>query len=256
MRRLGFCIASLLLFVPACDAGDSDSEGTSATSSSGGSTGADPGSGSAAPGTTTGSETTGPGATTFQTSSGEGSSDTGGDVTTSSTTTDSGPPTVIMETSAGTLRIELFADQSPVTVDNFLAYVAAGFYDGSDGGGATIFHRVIPGFVIQGGGLTEALEGKDTMPPIVNEHDDSGLTNDRGTLSMARLPEPDTATSQFFINLADNPSLDISPGYAVFARVTEGMDIVDTIAGVQTGTVGPFEDVPTETISITSVSLE
>ncbi len=156
----------------------------------------------------------------------------------------------------GTLMIELFPEQSPVTVDNFLAYIADGFYDGTDGAGATIFHRVIPGFVIQGGGLTEDLAGKATMPPIVNEFETSGLTNDRGTLSMARTSDPDSATSQFFINLVDNAGLDTLPGYAVFAQVTEGMDIVDAIAAVETGTVGQFEDVPTEAIIITSVSLE
>lgn len=156
----------------------------------------------------------------------------------------------------GTLSIELFAEEAPITVENFIAYIDAGFYDGVDGLGATVFHRVIPGFVIQGGGLTDELVGKATMPAIVNEHGVSGLTNLRGTLSMARTPDPDSATSQFFVNVADNGGLDEAPGYAVFGQVVEGMDVVDAIVAVPTTTVGQFEDVPVEAITITSVTLE
>lgn len=156
----------------------------------------------------------------------------------------------------GTITLELFADDAPITVENFLAYIDAGFYDGSDGLGATIFHRVIPGFVIQGGGLTESLDGKPTMPPIVNEHGVSGLLNTRGTLSMARTTDPNSATSQFFVNLVDNDDLDMGDGYAVFAQVVEGLDVIDAIAAVATTDMPPFADVPVEAISITSVTLE
>lgn len=156
----------------------------------------------------------------------------------------------------GTITLELFSDDAPITVANFVAYIDAGFYDGTDGMGATIFHRVIPGFVIQGGGLTESLDGKNTMPAIVNEHGVSGLLNTRGTLSMARTSDPDSATSQFFVNLVDNAGLDRGDGYAVFAQVTEGMDVVDAIAQVSTTDSPPFSDVPVDPITITSVTLE
>jgi len=156
----------------------------------------------------------------------------------------------------GTLSIELFAEEAPITVENFIAYIDAGFYDGIDGQGATVFHRVIPGFVIQGGGLTDELVGKTTMPAIVNEHGVSGLTNLRGTLSMARTNDPNSATSQFFVNLVDNAGLDDGDGYAVFAQVVEGMDVVDAIADVPTSTQGQFENVPVDAITITSVTLE
>lgn len=156
----------------------------------------------------------------------------------------------------GTLSIELFAEEAPITVENFIAYIDAGFYDGVDGQGATVFHRVIPGFVIQGGGLTDELVGKATMPPIVNEHGVSGLTNLRGTLSMARTNDPNSATSQFFVNVVDNAGLDSGDGYAVFGQVVEGMDVVDAIVAVPTTTVGQFEDVPVDAITITSVTLE
>ncbi len=182
--------------------------------------------------------------------------DFGGGLTTSTTTTGEATGLVVMETTLGTITIELFAEQAPITVENFLSYVADGFYDGTDGQGATIFHRVIPGFVIQGGGLTEGLDDKATMQPIVNEHDGSGLTTDRGTLSMARTSDPDSATSQFFVNLVDNAGLDESPGYAVFAQVVEGLDVVDAIAGVATTDVPPYADVPVDPIIITSVTLE
>lgn len=156
----------------------------------------------------------------------------------------------------GTITIEVFDEQSPITAANFHAYIESGFYDGSDGLEPTVFHRVIPEFMIQGGGLTEALQDKATMPPIVNEHDTNGLTNDRGTLAMARTNDPNSATSQFFINVADNDFLDESPGYAVFGQVVEGMDVVDAIVAVPRGDVGGFMDVPNDPITITSVYVE
>jgi cyclophilin family peptidyl-prolyl cis-trans isomerase len=256
MRGVRPLVFSLLL-LGACD---SDGDGTSGTD----------GSTSAQMTSTTGTvdpSTTGPNTTTATTmtsaqSTGDEVStsspvieDLGGGASTSSTT---GEPTglVVMETTLGTITIELFSKQAPITVENFIAYIDTGFYDGTDGMGATIFHRVIPGFVIQGGGLVESLDGKTTMPPIVNEHDMSGLLNDRGTLSMARTTDPNSATSQFFINLVDNDGLDMSPGYAVFAQVVEGMDVVDAIAAVATTDVPPFADVPVDPITITSVTLE
>ncbi|MEM7159565.1 MAG: peptidylprolyl isomerase [Myxococcota bacterium] len=160
-----------------------------------------------------------------------------------------------METSLGTLVIELAPEEAPVTVANFLAYVDAGFYDGTDGMEPTIFHRIVPGFVIQGGGLTETLANKPTMPPIVNEFG-NGLLNDRGTLSMARTMDPDSATSQFFINLVDNDGLDVPPGYAVFGRVTEGLDIVDAIAAVETTDMPPYQGVPVVPVIILSATVQ
>ncbi len=261
-------ILSALLCLPGCDSGDGNDTTESSSTGSGPATETESSSPTTEPpqtsspvtSTTGPVDTTSPGVTSDPTQVTETSADTtsggssegssGGDVTTSS-----GPPTVVMETTLGTMVIELFPDESPITVDNFLAYVDAGFYDGTDGLGATTFHRVIPGFVIQGGGLTDSLTGKMTMPPIVNEHS-NGLTNDRGTLSMARTTDPDSATSQFFVNVVDNPGLDNPPGYAVFGRVVEGMDIADAIVAVETTTVQPFENVPVEPIVITSVTLE
>jgi cyclophilin family peptidyl-prolyl cis-trans isomerase len=150
---------------------------------------------------------------------------------------------VRMTTSMGVIDIELYPDQAPITVENFLRYVNDGFYDG------TIFHRVIPTFVIQGGGFTPDMTQKATRPPIKNEAA-NGLKNDRGTLSMARTNVVDSATSQFFINLKDNANLDHVPGspsgfgYAVFAKVVKGMDVVDAIAKVATGSKPPHQDVP------------
>ena len=155
---------------------------------------------------------------------------------------------VTFSTTLGDFTIELYPDRAPVTVENFLAYVDAGYYDG------TIFHRVIPGFVIQGGGFTSEMQEKKTSPPIVNEAD-NGLKNERGTLSMARTQVVDSATSQFFINLADNAFLDHSTrdfGYAVFAKVVEGMDVIDRIAQVPTGSRGGHDDVPSEPVVIES----
>lgn len=162
---------------------------------------------------------------------------------------------VIFETSLGNIRIELFPADAPQSVENFLQYVESGFYDG------TIFHRVIPNFVVQGGGFAPGLQQKETEAPIENEAA-NGLNNDRATLSMARTNEVNSATSQFFINLADNDFLnhrDTSSqgyGYAVFAKVVEGMDVVDAMAQQPTGSVGPFQDVPQEDIVIVKAYTE
>jgi peptidyl-prolyl cis-trans isomerase A (cyclophilin A) len=153
------------------------------------------------------------------------------------------------ETTLGDFTIEFFEKEAPLSVANFLRYVDDGFFD------ATIFHRVIPGFVIQGGGFTEDMSQKKTHPPVKNEAD-NGLKNGRGTLSMARTNDINSATSQFFVNLKDNGSLDHSRGnfgYAVFARVTEGMDVIDKIAAVETGRKRGFDDVPAEAVIMKSV---
>lgn len=159
-------------------------------------------------------------------------------------------PMAKMTTSLGDITIELYEQQTPETVQNFLQYVDDGFYDG------TIFHRVIPGFVLQGGGLTSDMERKTTRSPITNESD-NGLENLRGTLSMARLPDPNSATSQFFINLSDNPHLDYQGsgqwGYAVFGKVVEGMDVVDKIAAVKTTNTAGHQDVPETPVVIEHV---
>jgi peptidyl-prolyl cis-trans isomerase A (cyclophilin A) len=153
------------------------------------------------------------------------------------------------ETSLGDFTIELFEKEAPVSVANFTRYIDDGFFDG------TIFHRIVPGFVIQGGGFTEDMTQKTTQPPIKNEAD-NGLKNKRGTLSMARTNDINSATSQFFVNLKDNDFLDNSRGnfgYAVFAKVTEGMDVVDKIAAVETGRKRGFDDVPVEAVTMKSV---
>ncbi|MEN6484014.1 MAG: peptidylprolyl isomerase [Syntrophobacteraceae bacterium] len=160
-------------------------------------------------------------------------------------------PVVLLKTSEGSLKIELWPDKAPVTVKNFLRYAGEGFYDG------TIFHRVIPGFVIQGGGFSPDMKQKKTHDPIRNEAS-AEVKNLRGTICMARTNVVDSATSQFFINLRDNASLDHvddSPqrfGYAVFGKVVDGMDIVDRIAKVQTTTVGAYDNVPLKPIVIES----
>jgi peptidyl-prolyl cis-trans isomerase A (cyclophilin A)/peptidyl-prolyl cis-trans isomerase B (cyclophilin B) len=155
-----------------------------------------------------------------------------------------------VKTSKGVFTVQLFEKQAPVSVTNFLKYVDEGFFDG------TIFHRVIAGFMIQGGGLTADLKNKRGHEPIKNEAT-NGLKNKRGTLAMARTNDVDSATSQFFINLVDNDFLDhrgaSSYGYAVFGRVDSGMDVVDAIAGVKTGSKGMHQDVPVETVTIESV---
>ncbi len=158
------------------------------------------------------------------------------------------PPRVALETSHGTIVLELNPEKAPVTVENFLDYVDRGWYDG------TIFHRVIDGFMIQGGGFTSDLQRKITRPEIENESK-NGLSNKRGTISMARLPGPHTATAQFFINSVDNDGLDASGGdfgYAVFGEVVEGLEVVDAISKVATGVKNGMGDVPDETVAIKS----
>jgi cyclophilin family peptidyl-prolyl cis-trans isomerase len=155
---------------------------------------------------------------------------------------------VRFETSHGAFTVELFPKEAPVTVENFLRYVDDQHFDG------TIFHRIVPGFVIQGGGLTADFRNKETRDPIQNEAK-NGLKNKRGTLSMARTSDINSATSQFFVNLADNDFLDHSArdyGYAVFGRVTEGMDVIDKIAKVGTGRRKGYQDAPLEDVVITS----
>jgi cyclophilin family peptidyl-prolyl cis-trans isomerase len=159
---------------------------------------------------------------------------------------------VVMETTKGTIEIELDSKNAEVTVLNFIGYVKDGFYDG------TVFHRVIPGFMIQGGGFTQDGTEKPTNDPIELESD-NGLKNVRGAIAMARTSVPDSATSQFFINLVDNEFLDHRPGndgYAVFGSVVKGMDVVDAIAGVRTGPRGSFEDWPLDDIVITKAHLK
>ena len=156
---------------------------------------------------------------------------------------------ISFETTLGNFTIEFFEKEAPETVANFLRYIDEGFFDG------TIFHRIIPGFVIQGGGFAPDLTQKRAQPPIKNEAD-NGLKNERGTLSMARTSDINSATSQFFVNLKDNESLDHRRGnfgYAVFARVTEGMDVIDKIAEVDTGRRRGMDDVPVEPVVMTSV---
>jgi cyclophilin family peptidyl-prolyl cis-trans isomerase len=158
-------------------------------------------------------------------------------------------PRVALVTSKGRIVIELFPQKAPATVKNFLSYVDAGFYDG------TVFHRVIPKFMIQGGGLTADLKKKPTEKPVSNEADNN-LKNTRGSVAMARTGDPHSATSQFFINTADNDFLNYREktpqgwGYAVFGRVTEGLTVVDAISGVKTGNSGMFRDVPVEPVVI------
>lgn len=159
----------------------------------------------------------------------------------------SGNPIVVLETSKGNITIELWPDKAPATVENFLTYVRDGFY------GGTIFHRVISGFMIQGGGFTPDMAKKTTQAPIKNEAA-ANLPNERGTIAMARTNAPDSATSQFFINHRDNAMLNYrgpaNPGYAVFGKVIDGMNVVDAIAAVSTTTKGPYQNVPAEPVVI------
>ena len=160
------------------------------------------------------------------------------------------PPRVALETSHGTIVLELNPEKAPITVENFLDYVDRGWYDG------TIFHRVIDDFMVQGGGFTSDLQKKITRPPIKNEAG-NGLSNDRGTVAMARTGEPDSATAQFYINSRDNDFLNREEaqdgvGYAVFGKVIEGMDVVDAISKVETGMKNGMPDVPAETVAIKS----
>lgn len=156
---------------------------------------------------------------------------------------------VKLTTTMGDIVIQLDSEKAPISAENFLTYVKDGFYDG------TIFHRVIPGFMAQGGGFDTDFNQKETHAPIKNEAD-NGLKNKRGTLAMARTPNPDSATAQFFINYKDNDFLNYSSptsqgwGYAVFAEVVEGMDVVDEMAGVPTGNHGMHQDVPKTNIVI------
>lgn len=159
-------------------------------------------------------------------------------------------PVVVLDTSMGTIKIELYPDKAPETVKNFLNYVEKKHYDG------TIFHRVIPTFMIQGGGMTPGMGEKKTDGPIKNEAG-NGLSNTKGTIAMARTGQPHSATAQFFINVNDNLFLDKEKardgwGYCVFGKVIEGMDVVDKIKSVSTTSVGPHQDVPKEDILIKS----
>jgi peptidyl-prolyl cis-trans isomerase B (cyclophilin B) len=164
-------------------------------------------------------------------------------------------PVAVFKTSLGEFALELFADKSPATVENFVAYVKAGFYDG------TIFHRVIPGFMVQGGGFVPGMDQKDNGKPIKNEAD-NGVSNARGSIAMARTNDPHSATSQFFINLVDNKRLDYRSkdasgwGYCAFGTVTRGMEVIDAIAKVPTGNRIPHQDVPKEDVVIIAASMQ
>ena len=163
---------------------------------------------------------------------------------------------VLIKTNLGEMTVELYPDKAPKTVENFLAYVNAKFYDG------TVFHRVIDNFMIQGGGFTPDLRQKATRPAIANEAK-NGLSNSRGTLAMARTGDPNSATAQFFINVVDNPRLDYTSdangstwGYCVFGKVVSGLDVIDKIKAVPTGAQGPFKsDVPTTPVVIEKISV-
>jgi len=160
-------------------------------------------------------------------------------------------PVVVLITTMGEIDIQLDPKDAPVSTANFLAYVDKKFYDG------TIFHRIIPGFMVQGGGFTPDMKEKETMPPIKNEAT-NGLKNLRGTISMARINDPNSATSQFFLNLVDNGMLDPNPGmgnagYAVFGKILKGLDVIDRMAQVPTTTKGSFENVPvTDVLLVTA----
>jgi peptidyl-prolyl cis-trans isomerase B (cyclophilin B) len=163
--------------------------------------------------------------------------------------------TVTMETNKGVITLELDREKAPDSVENFVTYAKSGHYDG------TIFHRVIPGFMIQGGGFDTSMQQKDTNPPIKNEAA-NGLKNDKGTVAMARTNVPDSATSQFFINVKDNDFLNhTSPtpqgwGYAVFGKVTDGMDVVESIENVSTANKGGQQDVPVSEVIIEKVTVQ
>ncbi len=161
-------------------------------------------------------------------------------------------PVVEIRTGMGPITVELYPDKAPRSAANFMQYVKDGFYDG------TIFHRVIGGFMIQGGGFLPDMQRKPTRAPIINEAA-NGLKNARGTIAMARTSDPDSATSQFFINLVDNTALDRpSPdghGYAVFGRVTKGFDVVEAIGRVPRTRIGPYSDVPVKPVVIESVTI-
>ena len=162
-------------------------------------------------------------------------------------------PNVLLDTTEGEIHIELYPDKAPEPVANFLKYVDEGFYKN------TIFHRVIKGFMIQGGGLTLKMEEKPTNAPVKNEAD-NGLKNDRGTIAMARTMDPHSATAQFFINLVDNDFLNHTAptmqgwGYCVFGKVVDGMDVVDKIGKTKTGARPPYDDVPLDSVLINEAS--
>ena len=163
---------------------------------------------------------------------------------------------VKLETSLGVIKVELYPDKAPVSVKNFLAYVKEGHYDG------LIFHRVIRDFMIQGGGFTKEMKERGSKHPPIKNEADNGLTNDRGTLAMARTSVVDSATAQFFINVVNNDFLNHRSktpqgyGYAVFGKVTEGMDVVDKIRAVPTKGTGMFQDVPQQPVTITKATVE
>ncbi len=162
-------------------------------------------------------------------------------------------PNVLIETTSGDILVELFPEAAPKTVENFLAYVDDGFYAN------TIFHRVIPNFMIQGGGMGARMDEKETNAPVENEAN-NGLKNDKGTIAMARTMDPHSATAQFFINHTDNDFLNHSEptmsgwGYCVFGKVIEGMEVVDKIAKVKTKSMGMHDDVPVDMVMITNAS--
>ena len=161
-------------------------------------------------------------------------------------------PQVVMQTSKGDIVLELYLDKAPQTVQNFMRYVDSGFYNG------TIFHRVIHGFMIQGGGFSKDMNKKPTQAPIQNEAD-NGIGNDRGTIAMARTPNPHSATAQFFINTVDNAFLNFKSqtpsgwGYAVFGKVIKGIEVMDAISKVKTGVQGRFRDVPKNQVEIITI---
>lgn len=164
-------------------------------------------------------------------------------------------PKITMQTNKGTFVMELYPDKAPKTVENFLAYAKEGFFDG------TVFHRVIPGFMIQGGGFTPDMQQKPTKAPIAIESD-NGLKNDLGTVAMARTMDPNSATAQFFVNVKDNGFLNYTApttqgyGYTVFGKVIEGMDVVHTIEKVATGNKAGHQDVPNEAVVIEKATVE
>jgi cyclophilin family peptidyl-prolyl cis-trans isomerase len=162
---------------------------------------------------------------------------------------------VVLSTSMGDIKVELFADKAPISTKNFLEYAKAGYYDG------TIFHRVIPGFMIQGGGLNAEMQDKrEGQKPAIKNESENGLKNEVGTLAMARTSAPDSATSQFFINVKDNTFLNRENaqdkvGYAVFGKVVEGMDVVKKIEQVKTTSKGPHQNVPVDAVTIKSAKV-
>ena len=166
-----------------------------------------------------------------------------------------GNPVVVLSTSLGDIKVEVNTEKAPISAQNFLDYVKAGYYDG------TVFHRVIPGFMIQGGGMTADMKDKSGQKPAIKNESSNGLKNERGTLAMARTSAPDSATSQFFINVKDNSFLDKDNaadkvGYAVFGKVVAGMDVVDKIEHVKTESKPPHQNVPVEAVVIKSAKVE